>query len=128
VIITSVVLIWLGLALLFTVALCRAASLTVPEQGVVPRGSSGPSAAGEDSIRGALASEPPAVNANESRSVTPHGIERKLHLTIVAGLVEYLAHARWTSPQPRSVDASRRRQPLDRRHATVGQPPDGVTR
>ena len=123
-IITVATLVWFGLALLCTLALCRATNFTVPPQSVALPAPVRPPRAGGDSIPGKPASEPSAENAGEDPSVTPEKIESGLDWTIVSGISEGFRHAWWTCPRHRSVDAQRCRRALDERRSTVGQAQD----
>jgi len=125
--ITTVILLWFGLALLFTAALCRAASIPVPQPSVTPSAPMGPPVAGGGAAPGTPAGELPVESAGEDPSVTPDRIESGLDWTKVSGLAEVLGHAWWACPQRGSVDAHRCRRMLDVRPSAVGQAQDWVT-
>ena len=116
--ITTVILLWFGLALWFTAALCRAASIPVPQPSATPPVPMGPPVTGGGSPPGTSAGEPPVENAGEDPSVTPDRIESGLDWTSVLGPSEGWGHAWWACPQRGAVDV---------RPSAVGQAQDGVT-
>lgn len=127
VIVTTVILLWFGLALWFTAALCRAASIPVPQPSVTPPAPMGPPVAGRGATPGTPAGEPSREDASEDPPLTLDRIESGLDWTCVMGRSEGLGHAWWACPQRGSADAHQCRQALDERPSAVGQVQEWVT-
>lgn len=125
--ITTVILLWFGLALWFTAALCRAASIPAPQPSVTPPAPMSPPVAGGGSAPGTPAGEPSREDASRDPPLTLDRIESGPDWTRVSGLAEGLGHAWWACPQRGSADAHRCRRALDVRPSAVEQAQDWVT-
>ena len=125
--IVGALLLWFGLALLFTVALCRAASFPIPRQHVGPLAPMEPPGAAGGSVNGELPDKPPAGNASEGPSVNLERRAGGLSLSVVRRLSGYLHSARMTPPAPRFGNARCRGRELDEQHGTADLAKDWVT-